>query len=536
MRSFTGTGTLLRLAMRRDRIQLPTWLAVIVAALTLQVAGLIGIYDTQATREAYARVNAGSVAARLFGSIDGPTIGAITIVEIGGFLGVLVAVMSSMLVVRHTRQGEETGRLELVGAGNVGHHASLAAALLLALVANVAVAAGVLLTLLAYDLPATGCAITALGIAGSGVTFAALAAVFAQLCSGARLANGLGSAAIGMAFLVRGIGDVVGDVDPTGMAVRIGWPSWLSPLGWVQLAYPFSEPRWWALLPALGVAVSLAALAFAIESRRDFGQGVIAPRRRPERAGRVLSSTTGLVLRLERTMLVTWAFVAASLGVIVGAFASAVEDMLGANEAAAALFAALGGSDALIDNYYAIMSLYIGFTIAGFATQALQRMHAEERRGTLELALATSTGRPRWAGAHVLVVSVATVVLLAIAPIASIASSIVAGQGSRARDIIVGSVVQLPAIAVLIGVCVFGFGLLRRGSTRIGWLAYAVCAAVLFLQAADVPRIVVDLSPFSHVPLVPTDDVTALPMVVLTLVAVLLVGAGFVGFVRRDVH
>ena len=40
--------------------------------------------------------------------------------------------MAILLVVRHTRAEEETGRAELVGAGVVGRHAPLAAALITA--------------------------------------------------------------------------------------------------------------------------------------------------------------------------------------------------------------------------------------------------------------------------------------------------------------------------------------------------------------------------------------------------------------------
>ena len=44
--------------------------------------------------------------------------------------------MSILLVVRHTRADEETGRAELVGAGVVGRHAPLAAALVVAAIAD----------------------------------------------------------------------------------------------------------------------------------------------------------------------------------------------------------------------------------------------------------------------------------------------------------------------------------------------------------------------------------------------------------------
>ena len=53
----------------------------------------------------------------------------------------LLGLMSMLLVTRHTRQEEETGRAELVSAGVVGRYAWLAASLLYVLAVNVVLAA-----------------------------------------------------------------------------------------------------------------------------------------------------------------------------------------------------------------------------------------------------------------------------------------------------------------------------------------------------------------------------------------------------------
>ena len=55
-------------------------------------------------------------------------------------LAVLAALMSALAVVRHTRQNEETGRAELVGAAVVGRYAGLAAALIVTVGANIVLA------------------------------------------------------------------------------------------------------------------------------------------------------------------------------------------------------------------------------------------------------------------------------------------------------------------------------------------------------------------------------------------------------------
>jgi ABC-2 type transport system permease protein len=51
----------------------------------------------------------------------------------------------------------------------------------------------------------------------------------------------------------------------------------------------------------------------------------------------------------------------------------------------------------------------------------------------------------------------------------------------------------------------------------------------------DLPQAVLNLSPFQHVPKVPSVDVTLAPMLWLALVAVGLTTAGVVRFTRRDI-
>ncbi|KIF05200.1 ABC transporter permease, partial [Streptomyces sp. RSD-27] len=138
---FAGTGTLLRLAARRDRVTVPVWVLVTGLLVVSMPRALGSVYATAAERASVAAsMNANGSMRALYGPVSGESLGALTAWRAGVFGAVLAAVMSLVVVVRHTREEEETGRQELLGAGAVGRRAPLTAALLAAFAADAAVA------------------------------------------------------------------------------------------------------------------------------------------------------------------------------------------------------------------------------------------------------------------------------------------------------------------------------------------------------------------------------------------------------------
>ena len=162
-------------------------------------------------------------------------------------LAVLAALMSALAVVRHTRQNEETGRAELVGAAVVGRHAGLAAALIVTVGANVVLAGSLGLAGIVTGQPAAGSFTAGIAVGAFGIVFAGVAAVTVQLSSTTRGASGLAAAVLGLAFLLSGVGNMLGTVDASGVRVVSAWPAWLSPIGWGQQMRPFGGDHWWPL-------------------------------------------------------------------------------------------------------------------------------------------------------------------------------------------------------------------------------------------------------------------------------------------------
>jgi ABC-2 type transport system permease protein len=538
MTAFTGTGRLVRLALRRDRIQLPLWLIGLTLVQAVTISSIVGLYPEDGDRVALAISSARSPVSLMFnGLVSGASMGATVVAQ--GFLTVAVgaALMSTLAVVRHTRQNEETGRAEMIGAGVVGRHASLTAALLVAIAANGLLALASAAVLILNDLPIASSLAAGAEVGGVGITFAAIAAVTAQVAETSRGANGLAAAAIGIAFVLRAIGAVSGTVGDGGVTVISAWPTWLSPIGWGEEVRAFDEDNWW-VFGLFGVAFAgLVGTAFGLTVHRDFGAGLRTVRPGPATAARGLLSPLGLAWRLQRGVLLGWVVGVAILGAIFGGVGDEIEEFANDSEQMADYLDQLGGVGQLTDLYFAVSLGLTAIVVAAYATQALLRLRSEETAGRAEPLLATAVSRTGWMGSHLAVTLFGTVLLVVLAGLAAgVTYGVVIGDiGGQAPRLVAAALAYLPAVLVAAGLVVAVFGILPHRAVAIAWTA----VALFFLMAQlgpllDLPQAVLDLSPFTHIPAVPASELTVLPLVVLVAVAAALFVIGLAGFSRRD--
>ncbi len=519
-RPLAGTGLLLRLALRRDRVLIPVWVGVNALVVLSMPGTLDGLYGTAAERADLMRRTAANSSLRaLVGPAFDDDLGALTAWRVGLYATALAAVMSLLIVVRHTRDEEESGRQEVVAAGMVGRWASLTAALLAAAVAN-----GVLAVLVAAGLAGQGTAgavALGLGIAGVGMLFAAVAAVVAQLTESARLARGLTAAVLGGAFVLRAAGD-------SGTADGSSVLTWVSPLGWLENLRPFAGERWWVLPMLAGASVSLGAVAYGLAGRRDLGMSYLPTRPGPA-AGR-LGSAGALAWRLQRGGVLGWSAGFLLAGVVYGSMAEGAADLVGDNARARGVIERMGGQAGITDAFVSAMVGMFGLVAALYVVGSVLRAAGEETSGRAEPVLAGAVGRLRWVAGH-LVIAFGGVVLLMLLAGAGFA----AGFGRDAGAVLGACLVQVPAAWVIGGVAVLLHGWLPRGAAA----AWGGAGAVLLLgwvgPALDVPQAVLDVSPFGHVPKLPGGGMAWGPVGALVAAAGVLVGAGVVGVRRRDV-
>jgi ABC-2 type transport system permease protein len=527
--TLAGTGALLRFILRRDRLRIAAWVATLAAVQVGGAASYPDLYPTLADRDNQAAIVGDNPAMKAMSGpgfgLDDYTYGAMMTNEYLGFMAIFVALMSVLMLVRHTRTEEETGRVELVRASVVGRHAPLTAALIGVALTNLAL--GLLIAL-----GMGGLGIESIDWSGSfafgaayamvGLVFAGVAAVTVQLTGYARSASGLAGALIGVAYAVRAIGDVADN----GL-------SWLSPIGWAQAMAPYVHNNLWPLLLGLAAMAALVAVAFRLADRRDTGAGLRADRAGRAAAAPALGTPFGFAWRLQRTGLFWWAFALFGFGLAYGSAVDVIEDYAD-NEVLREMIESLGGAT-LTESWLSMVIALLSIVCTVFAIIAALRPRREETSGRGELVLSTGLSRTRWVATHVTIALAGGTALLLVTGLGlGLTAAAVSGDGDLSWKVLGATLAYAPALWLTAALAVTVFGWVPR-AIGLAWALLAYAILMVYLGGLlQLPQWALDLSPYTHIPRMPAAEFTALPLVILTVLAAVLVAAGLAGFRRRN--
>ncbi len=532
MSTVVGTWSLVRLILRLERLRLAIWVAVLALVPVGVANAFIGLYGTEASREELvASVAASPAITALLGPVHGSSIGALTAWRVGTIVALLAGIMTVSTIIRHTREDEEAGRREILGSTVVGRQAPLAAALTVAIGTGLLVGLVAAAGLIGVGQPMAGSFAFGLGLAGVAAAFAGVGAIAAQLTEGAGAARGMGIGAVGFFFLLRVAGD-------GAEASGLGWLSWLSPIGWMTRIRAFADEEWWVLLLWLGAALVTFGVAFVMSDRRDIAAGVFAPRPGPAEGASGLRNAFALAWRLQKGALLAWTVGLAAIGLVVGAVANSVADIFDENPQMAEVFQRLGGEQGVTDIFFSIVVGVVALVASAYSIRAVLRQKQEEDGLRAEPVLATPVTRMTWSGGHLAFGVLGPVVMLVVsAVVAGLAYGVSVGDvGGQVWRVVESAMVQVPAVWVVTGVVVVLYGFAPRLVAASWGFLVAFLLLGLLGQILQLPQWALDLSPFTHVPLLPAEDVEALPLLILLAVGVGLMVVGLTGFRRRDIN
>ena len=523
-----GVRPLLKVSLHQDARNIGPWVLLISVLSASSVLGYTWVFPDQAERADLAMTVGANPALSL---IFGPARDLMTADGFNawraGMLGAFFAgIMTILIVTRNTRAQEDSGQAELLASGVMSRPTRLATALAMAVVASIAlfVLASILTVLFGGD-PVNTMMLAATFMM-SGLVWAGVGAIAAQLGSDARSASSISIAVIGAFFVARGYIDASQAPD---------WMVWLTPFGWLEQVQPASGHNPWPLLLALAFAALLFAIAFALQSRRDFGMGLIPPRRGPARGGWV-ARPWGLTFRLNLGSVISWTLAFVVLGVVFGVLATSVGEVLAANPMVGQALAAgaVSPSQLAFAFLVTILSL-VGIIAAVYGVQIVMRVYTEESGDRVDPLLAGSLSRPRYLATTALIAFLgpAIAVLVGGTVIGFVAAA--SEPNVIATDVVRQSVATIPAVWTLTALSLAVVGAAPR-VRLIGWMGVVAAFALTILGPLfKLWDWILGISPFWHVPNVTSPDPDWSGLLWISLVTLLFVAIGFAGFRRRDV-
>ena len=528
MNTFYHTGKLVRFTLKREKIISSVWIICMTVFSVVLAAGMGNMFD-DASRKALAVTlnNPGIIA--MMGPVYGAenyTVGAMYANTMFIWVAMAVAVMNIFLIVRHTRADEENGCMEMTASLSVGRASNLTAAMLSAIIVNLII--GVLhfigmgiLNIESMD--ATGCAIYGASLAVFGIVFAGLSAVFCQICASSRGAIGLSLGVLGIIYMLRASGDIGNEA-----------LSLISPMGLMQRTQPFTENKVLPIIILFTEAVAFTLLAFWLNSIRDMGQGFIPARPGRKSASKSLCSPFGLSFRLLRNTMVTWLIVMFVFATAYGSVLGNIETFVSKNE----FYQTMMG----VNEKYSIPMMFISMVnniMSLLCTvplvSAVLKLRKEETEGRTDYVFSRSVSRKKYFGCYTAIAFVSSALLQLATAFGLYASAyVMLEEKIELAYFVKSSIVYLPALWVMIGIAILLLGVAQK-YTSVIWGFFGFSFFITFIgRVLELPDWLTALTPFSYVPQLPVDEIKAIPLAVLTAVAIVLSVIGFAGYAKRD--
>lgn len=438
-----------------------------------------------------------------------------------------MGIMSIMLVVRYTREDEEEGRTEMIRSLPTGSLSYLTASFSVLCLANIIIflLVGFGLYVLGYEsMDLTGSLLYGAAMGATGIFFAALTGLFAQLTSNARAAIGYSFTFLIAAYIVRGIGDVENEV-----------LSLISPLGLILRTQVYVNNYWWPVFIILASSVLVFALSLYLNSIRDLGAGFIQTRPGRKNASSFLATPLGLAFRLQRSSIIAWTVGMLILGISYGSILGDLEGFISSSELIQQMVPEIVGkgmTESFITMLMTVLSILGCIPVLMF----ILRLKSEEDKGRLDQIYAGAVSRHSLLASYTAigVIGVPLIQLMSVLGLWSSATFVMEDAITLNTMLKLGFV-HLPAMLLMAGLAVFLIGFIPR-LTGLSWVYLGYSFFVVYMgEMMKLPKWMAKLSPFGHIPELPIEGRGLLEMAIMTVVAIGLMGAGFVGYKRRDI-
>lgn len=520
---------LLRFNWRQNWLASIIWTLSVVGITVIIADAFVNLFGSEAERSTMAQTLENPAMVAMVGpvyGIDNYTTGAMMANQMLLFTAIVLGIMSILMVTKLTRKQEEEGKYELIRSMPVGRLSSLSSALMLVALVNVVIGLATAISLIVVNvegIDVEGSIMYGAVLTVTGLMFTGITAVITQLTETSRSTLGLSIAVLLVTYFVRAIGDVSSEV-----------LSLASPLGLVLRAEVYVENYWWPIIVSVVITLVLTILAFYLHNRRDLGAGLLPSKPGKKEASKLLLSPLGLLLRLQRTQIISWLVAMLFLGASYGSVLGDLESFFADNEMFQQL---LGDHPAYTMTEQFITMLMVILSI--FATipmvVSFLRVRGEEKKERNDHLLTTGISRYTLLS-HYLGISVVVGVVSLFIALYSLwaAGSVVMDEAIPLENILKAGMSYLPAMLIILAIANLLFAFVPKW-TPLVWAYLVFSFFTVYLGGMiDIPEWLANISSFNHIPQLPVEEFTWIPLIVLMAIGIIALIVSQFGYRSRD--
>ncbi|UOQ48891.1 ABC transporter permease [Gracilibacillus caseinilyticus] len=526
---FHRLSSLLYLKWRQSWLASFIWTVSLVAVTVVVASAFTELFKSDQERNALSQTMENPAMTAMVGpgyGLDDYTNGAMMAHEMLLFTAIVFAIMSILLITKLTRKEEEEGKFELIRSLPVGRLSSLSSAVILVSALNIFIGAVIAVSLSVGNLDGfsvEGSVLYGFTLAAAGLVFTGVAAVVAQLTETSRSTLGLSIGIMLIAYLVRAIGDVSNET-----------LSRISPLGLILRTEVYVNNYWWPVMFTVLIYIILTLLAFYLHSYRDVGAGLLPSKPGRKEASKLLRSPLGLILRLQRTTIISWLVALLLLGISYGSIFGDIESFFEGNDMLQQL---LGDSTeyTMTEQFTTLLMVIMSIFATIPAVISFLKIRGEEKKERNDHLLTTGISRHKLFYYYLGIAIVIGIAGLFIAIYGLWASSVtVMEEPIPLTNLIKAGFSYIPAMLSIIMLATVLYGLLPKWTSLV-W-AYVVFSffTVYLGGLMDIPEWLSNLSSFAHIPQIPVEDFAATPLIIITIISIAGIICGQVAYRNRD--
>ncbi|MFD2656407.1 ABC transporter permease [Gracilibacillus thailandensis] len=511
------------------------WLASIIwtlstVGITVVVAGaFVNLFGSEQERDTMAQTLENPAMVAMVGpvyGIDNYTTGAMMANQMLLFTAIVLGIMSILMITKLTRKQEEEGKFELIRSMPVGRLSSLSSALIVVALVNLIIGLITSIGLVLINVESIdveGSIMYGAVLAVTGLMFTGITAVITQLTETSRGAIGLSIAVLLLAYFVRAIGDVSSEA-----------LSLLSPLGLILRTEVYVENIWWPIIVSVVIALVFTVLAFYLHNRRDLGAGLLPSKPGKKEASKLLLSPLGLILRLQRTQIISWLVAMLFLGASYGSVLGDLESFFADNE----MFQQLLGDNSeytMTEQFMTMLMVILSIFATIPMVISFLRVRGEEKRERNDHLLTTGISRYKLLSYYLGVSVVIGAVSLFIALYGLWAGgAAVMDDPIPLKNILKAGMSYVPAMLIILALANLLFAFLPKWTSLV-WAYLVFSFFTVYLGGMiDIPEWLANISSFNHIPQIPVEAFTWTPLVVLLVIGLVALITSQFGYRNRD--